>query len=146
MKYGTENLVVTEKNIFAYKLFLLLNISDFNFFFYVKIAPPLPSPLKKVIPSFSASTSKSWGPVKPPFFKILFQVQLPSQQKRRNAYFGGLLSFLTEKIDWCFSFILNLCGIFLSVPFLRSSDLDFNNVLFCTSTLFKAKLYFKISR
>ena len=44
MKYGTENLVVTEKNIFAYKLFLLLNISDFNFFFYVKIAPAPPPP------------------------------------------------------------------------------------------------------
>ena len=44
MKSGTESLVMTEKNIFAYKRFLLLNISDFNFFFYVKIAPrPLPS-------------------------------------------------------------------------------------------------------
>ena len=27
-----EFLVMTEKNIFAYKLFLSLNISDFNFF------------------------------------------------------------------------------------------------------------------
>ena len=56
MKYGTENLVVTEKNIFAYKLFLLLNISDFNFFFYVKIAPPLPP--EKSHPVF-LSNSKS---------------------------------------------------------------------------------------
>ena len=51
MKYGTENLVVTEKNIFAYKLFLLLNISDFNIFFYVKIAPP-PLPPEKSHPLF----------------------------------------------------------------------------------------------
>ena len=28
-----EFLVITEKNIFAYKLFLSLNISDFNLFF-----------------------------------------------------------------------------------------------------------------
>ena len=52
---------MTEKNIFAYKLFLSLNISDFNYF-YVKIATP---PLKKVTPS------KSWGPVKPPLFENL---------------------------------------------------------------------------
>ena len=49
---------MTEKNVFAYKLFLLLDISDFNFFFYVKIEPP-PPPLKKVTPSFSATPSKS---------------------------------------------------------------------------------------
>ena len=35
---------MTEKNIFAYKLFLALNVLGFNFF-YVKIAPPPPSPL-----------------------------------------------------------------------------------------------------
>ena len=40
-----EFLVMTEKTIFAYKLFLSLNISDF----YVKIA----TPLKKVTPSKS---------------------------------------------------------------------------------------------
>ena len=42
-----EFLLMTEKNIFAYKLFLALNVLGFNFF-YVKIAtPPPPSPLKK---------------------------------------------------------------------------------------------------
>ena len=46
-----ELLVMTEKNIFAYKLFLLLNISDFNYF-YVKIAP---LPGKKSPPSFPAT-------------------------------------------------------------------------------------------
>ena len=40
-----KHLVITERNIFAYKLFLSLNISDF--IFYVKIANP-PCPLKKV--------------------------------------------------------------------------------------------------
>ena len=31
---------MTEKNIFVYKLFLLLNISDFSLFFNVKNATP----------------------------------------------------------------------------------------------------------
>ena len=31
---------MTEKNIFPYKLFSLLNISDYNLFFFVKIAMP----------------------------------------------------------------------------------------------------------
>ena len=35
-----EFLVKTGKNIFAYKLFLLLNISDFNLFFMWKLQPP----------------------------------------------------------------------------------------------------------
>ena len=36
-----EFLVMTEKNIFAYKLFLSLNISDFNLFFVWKLQLPL---------------------------------------------------------------------------------------------------------
>ena len=39
-----EFLVMTEKNVFAYKLFLSLNISDFNLFFTWKLHTPLPSP------------------------------------------------------------------------------------------------------
>ena len=35
-----EFLVMTEKNIFVYKLSLPLNISDFSLVFFVKIAPP----------------------------------------------------------------------------------------------------------
>ena len=58
-----EFLVMTEKNIFVYKLLLLLNISDFNLF-YVKVA----TPLKKVTTSFPANPSKGWGPVKPALF------------------------------------------------------------------------------
>ena len=47
-----EFLVMTRKNIFAYKLFLSLNISDFNLFFFVKIATPHPSPPEKSHPLF----------------------------------------------------------------------------------------------
>ena len=35
-----EFLIMTEKHIFVYKLFLSLNTSDFSLFFYVKIATP----------------------------------------------------------------------------------------------------------
>ena len=44
---------MTEKNIFAYKLFLLLNISDFNLFFMWKLQ--LPPTEKKVTLSFQAA-------------------------------------------------------------------------------------------
>ena len=36
-----EFLIMTEKNIFAYKLFSSLNISDFNFLFLWKLQHPL---------------------------------------------------------------------------------------------------------
>ena len=45
-----ECLVTTEKNVFAYKLFLSLNISDFNLFFIWKLKTP-----EKVTPSFPAT-------------------------------------------------------------------------------------------
>ena len=39
-----------EKNIFVYKLFLSLKVSDFSLFFFVKLQPPR----KKLPPSFPA--------------------------------------------------------------------------------------------
>ena len=68
---------MTEKNIFAYKLFLSLNISDFNLFLCENCNPCL----IKVTPSFPATPSKSWGPVKPPFLKIWLKAQ-PSPAER----------------------------------------------------------------
>ena len=53
---------MTEKNIFAYKLFLSLNISDFNLFLFENCNPRL----IKGTPSFQATPSKSSGPVKHP--------------------------------------------------------------------------------
>ena len=47
---------MTEKNIFAYKLFLLLNISDFDYFLWENC-----NPLKKVTPLFPATPLKSWA-------------------------------------------------------------------------------------
>ena len=60
---------MTKKNIFAYKLFFSVNISDF--IFYVTIA----TPHEKGHPLFPTTPSKSWGPVKPPFLKIWLKVQ-----------------------------------------------------------------------
>ena len=51
---------MTEKNIFVYKLFLSLNISDFSLSFYVKPAAPPTSPPKKS-PPFSPLSRKGEG-------------------------------------------------------------------------------------
>ena len=51
-----EFLVITGKKIFADKLFLSLNISDFNLFFMLQLQLP---PLKKVTPLFSRNPLKS---------------------------------------------------------------------------------------
>ena len=59
-------LVMTEKNIFVYKLFLSFNISDFSLFFMSR----LQSSLKKVTVSHQPP-SKNWDPVKPPLTENL---------------------------------------------------------------------------
>ena len=47
---------MTKKNIFAHKIFLSLNISDFNLFLYENCNPPTSPPcLKKVTPLFSSN-------------------------------------------------------------------------------------------
>ena len=57
---------MTEKKISDNKLFLLLNISDFNIFLCKKC-----NPLKKFThPSFQATPSINWDPVKAPFWKF----------------------------------------------------------------------------
>ena len=84
---------MTEKNIFAYKLFLSLNISDFSLFFMWKLQPVL----KKITPpSLSQQPpSKSWAPVKPTFLKIWLEAQPPpSPAKRGGAHYVVCLSFV----------------------------------------------------
>ena len=78
---------MTEKNIFAYKLFLSLNISNFNFFFFfgggVKIAT---TPLKKVTPLFPSNP-----PIKVevlssphPYFENLVGGSIPPPKKKQQ--------------------------------------------------------------
>ena len=64
-------LVMTEKNIFVYKVFLLLNISDFSYFLCKNCDLPLPPPLKKSPPLSKQPPSKNWDHVSsPPFWKF----------------------------------------------------------------------------
>ena len=75
---------MTEKNNFAYTLFLSLNISNFNVF-YVKIATP---PEKSRPPLSQQPSSKSWGPVKPPpFLKIWLEAQRSPCRKGQGAQY-----------------------------------------------------------
>ena len=68
-----EFLVMTEKNIFAYKLFLSLNILDFNLFFNKHS-----NPLKKVTLLFCSNlTLKVEVLSSLSFFKIWLEVQPP---------------------------------------------------------------------
>ena len=61
---------MTEKNIFAYKLFLSLNISDFNL---------QPSPLKKGTPSFPATPPLKVEVLSsPPPLKTGWRLNLPN--------------------------------------------------------------------
>ena len=63
-----EFLVMIEKKIFTYKVFLSLNILDFNLFFMWQ----LQTPWKKSPHLFSQEPpSESWGPVKAPLFENL---------------------------------------------------------------------------
>ena len=65
---------MTQKNIFAYKLFLSLNISDFNLFFMWK----LQSPLKKVTLLFPSNSSLKVEILSSPLFlKIWLEAQPP---------------------------------------------------------------------
>ena len=76
-----ELLVITEKNIFACKLFLLLNISDFNFL-CVKIALPLG---KKSSPFSQQPSLKVEVLPSPPFLKIWLEVQPPPPPPSRKG-------------------------------------------------------------
>ena len=94
-----EFLVITGKNIFVYKLFLSLNISDFSLFFCKNC-----NPLKKITPSFPATPpSQSWGPVKPPPplppqpFKNLVGRSTPSLPLSRK-WGVYTMDFFTQKV------------------------------------------------
>ena len=67
-----EFLVMTEQNIFLYKLFFLIKYFRFQFIFYVNIAPPL----KKSPPFFPATPSKvEVLSSPPPFLQFWLEVQ-----------------------------------------------------------------------
>ena len=95
-----EFLVMTEKNIFAYKLFLSLNISDLNLFFMWQLQHP-PPPLKNVTPPLSQQPpSKNWGPFKHPFLKIWLEAQTPCR-KGRGAHYETQISNTRKRREIC---------------------------------------------
>ena len=61
-----EFLVTTEKNTFVYKLFLSLNISDFNAFLCKNCNPPKKSHPRLKIEVLSSPPLKIWLGVQPP--------------------------------------------------------------------------------
>ena len=73
---------MTEKNIFAYKLYLSLNISNFNSFFMRKLQPPekIHHPLSQQPPS------KSWSLVKPHLFENLVGGDYDSPQSSTSFH------------------------------------------------------------
>ena len=80
-----EFLAMTEKNTFAYKPFLSLNISDFNNF-YVKTATPLP-PLKKVTSLFPSNSPLKVEALSSslPLFENWLEVQPPPPPGRKGG-------------------------------------------------------------
>ena len=71
-----EFLVMTEKNIFAYKLFFSLNISDFNLFLCENCIPLKKSPSLSQQPPLKVEVLSS----PPPFLKIWLEAQTPCRK------------------------------------------------------------------
>ena len=68
---------MTEKNIFVYKLFMLLNISNLSLFVCFFCKNCTPTPWKNLPPIFQQPPSQSWSSVKPPFFENLVRGSIP---------------------------------------------------------------------
>ena len=96
---------MADKNIFAYKLFLSLNISDFNFF-YVKVAthPEKSHPLFPGNPPLKIEVLSS---PPPPFSKIWLEAQPPSPAERGGcAHYGYVYQQVCEVVQ-----ILIYCSV-----------------------------------
>ena len=75
-------LVITEKNIFVYELFLMKNISDFSLFFYVETAPTTPPSLKMSPTLFKQFSLKTEILSSPPFLEIWSEADNPPPPPR----------------------------------------------------------------
>ena len=90
-----EFFVITEKNIFVYKIFLSLNISDFSLYFMWKLQP-----ISKRSPTLSHQpSSENQGPVKPMLFQNSVAVPTsPPQQKRVESGYGTLKFTVSQEL------------------------------------------------
>ena len=94
-----EFLAMREKNIFACKLFLSLNISDFNLFMWKFHPPPPPYPVKSHLPPSRQPLSKSWGLVKPlSFGKFGWRLNPPPAERGVHTMMYEI--FNSIKIFW----------------------------------------------
>ena len=91
---------MTDKNIFVYKLFLSLNISDFN----LLLCENCNLPLKKVTPLFpSNSLLKVEVLSSPTFLKIWLEAQPPSPAKRRGVHYEALYELKESGLQLSFN-------------------------------------------
>ena len=75
---------MTEKNVLVYKLFLSLNISDFIFFFFVKLQPPP----EKSYPLFSSSPLSKLKSSQAPFVENLIGSSTHPSKKAEGAHYA----------------------------------------------------------
>ena len=96
-----EFLVMTEKNISAYKLFWSLNISDFNSFLHVKIAiPPQKShPLFPISPPLTVEVL----PSPPTFLKISLKAHPCLRYRKGDAHYAWGIT------RWLLIFVMYIC-------------------------------------
>ena len=121
---------MTEKNIFVYKLFLSLNISDFSLFSFCKNCN---TPLRKVTSSFPANPSQSWGPAKPPLPENFVGDSTLLQQKEAWANFVEFLFFSSNCPNVCLLIFYFTWPMYLSY---LSSDYDHANTFWLIHSLY----------
>ena len=98
-------LVMTDKNIFVYKPFLSLNISDFSFsvyFLYKNCTPPSwKHPYLSLQPPSETLKSKNWDPVKPLLFENVVEGSTPHEKGRRGAHYEVCLNLnIMTQFTW----------------------------------------------
>ena len=142
--------------VFAYKLFLSLNISNFNLFFSWKLQPPTPPPPpeKSHHPLSQQPPSKSWRPVKPPLFENLVGGLTPTPTPPPLQQKGGVHTMRPKPQEQDFSQIQELSRnnvnnkhfpyrknlVKIVTNFFKLKKLFFN---FAISPIFGAKKFFQ---
>ena len=132
---------MTEKNIFAYKLFLSLDISDFNLFFMWKLDPSEKShPLFPSNPLLRVEFLLS-----PPFWKFGWRFNPPQQKGGGGAHCDSFnRPVLFSKPKWLNRYILP--GLLNAVLSRISFSSAFSAFLFCVCLCWSTYLLSQISR
>ena len=129
---------MTEKNIFAYKLFLSINISDFNLFLCENCNPP-----RKIHPLFPSNPPLKVEVLSslPHFLKIWLEAQPAPLQKGGGARYGQWLKQILENkmLQWGRRFKFHHLNIWMYTKH--------NNMLYCFRyEIFPFKKYLGINQ